>query len=396
MPLKLDSRDRRLLLVGASIFLLLVIGAVILTSGRGSRAEVPTTYSTGSGGAKAAYLLLQESGYKTLRWERPLSDLPEPAGKILIVADPQEAPTPEDRERLQQFIVEGGHVIATGMFAGFFLPRSAASPDVLGSLTWKHLSALAPSRITRAAPQIVLAPEASWNSLSSALPLYGDSDQTGVVKYAMGKGEVIWWASAVPLTNAGLKEAANLDFFLACLGEERKEVLWDEYIHGYRPTLAGSVLNSSVPWIFLQVALLGLAVLATFSRRSGPVFVPVTESRLSPLEFVNTLGGLYQRAGAASVAVDVSYQRFRYWLTRRLGMASNVSVDDLQSAVRDRLNLSDADFAATLKECEAARHNPDLDPAYALRLVQELDAYAGKMKLFRVSSFRVSSKEKAE
>jgi hypothetical protein len=137
--------------------------------------------------------------------------------------------------------------------------------------------------------------------------------------------------------------------------------------------------------IFLQLGVLSLAALATFSRRSGPMFAPVPIVRLSPLEFVYTLGGLYQRAGAASVAVDVSYQRFRYWLTRRLGMASNASVEDLQRAVHDRWNIQDERLINTLRECESARYHPDLGSAQALQLVQDLHQFAAELKLFRVS-----------
>ncbi len=102
---------------------------------------------------------------------------------------------------------------------------------------------------------------------------------------------------------------------------QKNEILCDEYIHGYRQTLAASIAHSPVKWLFLQLVLLAVAVVLTFSRRSGPTSVPTPAVRLSSLEFVQTLGGLYQRAGTASVVVDICYRRFRYWLTRRLGVA---------------------------------------------------------------------------
>lgn len=384
MPLKLDSRDRRLMLGAGIAFFVLVAGAMILAGGEGPKLEIPTTYSTASGGAKAAYLLLQESGYKVERWERPLAELSNPPGKTLILAEPLQAPTREERRKLEDFISGGGRVIATGVFAGLFLPRASVIPNPWAAMTWKRVSALTPSLITRAAPQITLAPEASWGYDSSVLPLYGSEGKIAVIKYGFGRGEVIWWAAATPLTNAGLKEPGNLEFFLACLSDHQgREVIWDEYLHGYQQSLASTIARSSVKWIFVQFALLSLAILVTFSRRSGPIFTPAGDSRLSPLEFVHTLGGLYQRAGVASVAVDVSYQRFRYWLTRRLGMAGNTSVDDLDRAVRNRGNFKDEKFAATLRECESARYYPDLNPRQALRLVALLDDYAAKLKLFR-------------
>jgi hypothetical protein len=209
-----------------------------------------------------------------------------------------------------------------------------------------------------------------------------------VVKYPFGRGEVLWWASATPLTNAGLKEPGNLEFFLACLGGQNHEILWDEYIHGYRQTLAGSIAHSPVKWLFAQLVLLAVAIVATFSRRSGPTCAPTIEVRLSPIEFVQTLGGLYERAGTASVAVDICYRRFRYWLTRRLGVAGNTSSDELASAIRNRWEITGKSFAndqiiATLKSCEAASSDPFLKATVALRLLQELDGYASRLNLFR-------------
>lgn len=380
MPLKIDPRDRKLLLGAGVVFVLLIAGVLFFGGEQGERTEIPSSYSTASGGAKAAYQLLAQSGYNVQRWERPLVDLPK--GVTVVLADPLEAPTREERESLKNFLSQGGRIIATGMFSGTFLPENDSVPDPLLGMTWKKAPAVSPSAITRAAPEITIAPQARWPSYSPAYSLYGDGDEMVVVKYPYGRGEVLWWAAATPLTNAGLKEPGNLEFFLASLGDSKSLILWDEYIHGYRETLGSSVANSPVKWLLLQLALLGLAVLATFSRRSGPISVPTTDVRLSPLEFVQTLGGLYENAGTASVAVDIAYQRFRYWLTRRLGIANNTAINDLEVAVRDRFAPKDDHIAAVLRRCESAKADPYLSESEALHLVQELDEYASHWKLF--------------
>ena len=391
MPVTVDPRDRKLMFGAAAVFFFLVAGAFFVGGEAGLKANIPSSYSTASGGAKAAYLLLSQAGYHVQRWEKPLDQLPKAESQTLVLAEPAEAPTREERERVKTFLSEGGRVIATGMFAGTFLPENNSVPDLLGAMSWKKAAAVSPSAITRAAPEIVLAPEARWTSYSAAYSLYQADDHTLVVQYPYGRGEVLWWASATPLTNGGLKERGNLEFFLACFGNANSGILWDEYIHGYRETLASSIAHSPVKWLVLQLVLLSLAVLATFSRRSGPICKPVADVRLSPIEFVQTLGGLYERAGTASVAVDICYQRFRYWLTRRLGVANNASIDDLQNAVRDRYALGDDHFAAILRRCESARADSDLRAPEALHLVQELDQFASRLKLFQSGR-----KEKAE
>jgi hypothetical protein len=391
MPLKVDRRDRKLLLGSAVVFVLLIAAVSIFGGGAGQRQEAPTSYSTASGGAKAAYLLLLQSGYNVQRWEKPLTDLPKTAGTTVILADPMEAPTREERESLKNYLSEGGRIIATGMFSGTFLPENDSVPDMLLGMTSKKVSAVSPSAITRAAPEITIAPQARWPSYSAAYSLYGDGDEIVVVKYPYGRGEVLWWAAATPLTNSGLKEPGNLEFLLACLEDTKSPVLFDEYIHGYREDLGSSVAHSPVKWLLLQLALLGLAVVATFSRRSGPLSAAVTDVRLSPLEFVQTLGGLYENAGTASVAVDICYQRFRYWLTRRLGVGNNIPINDLESAVRDRWAPKDDHFGAIVRRCESAKADPYLGETEALHLVQELDQYASRWKLFEGRR-----KEKAE
>jgi hypothetical protein len=380
--------DRKLLLAAGAGSLLLITLSVTLSPAGGTTTESPTTYSAGSGGAKAVYLLLQAAHYPVRRWEQSPRDLPGDTNATLILAEPQGVPTIEERSAVGQFIERGGRVIATSTSGAFFLPEHRIGSDPIAGMTWKRISSRLPSFITRAAPEITLAPQAYWDTDGSALPLYGDVDdihKVRVIKADVGRGEMIWWASATPLTNAGVREPGNLEFVLACIGSTHRQILWDEYFHGHNQSLSASLIDSPFKWAALQIALAVAAVLLTYSRRSGPIVAPAAESRLSPLEFVRTLGFLYQRAGAASVAVDTSYQRFRYRLTRRLGITSAASADELERAVRARANLDDPAFGDLLRTCESAREDPRLRAAAALTLTRSLYDYAVKLDLFQAT-----------
>jgi hypothetical protein len=276
-------------------------------------------------------------------------------------------------------------VIATGVSGALFLPEHRVVRDSAAGEVWKRVSSRAPSFVTRAAPDITLAPQAYWDPDTFAVGLYGDGDKLRVVKYDIGMGEAIWWASPTPLSNAGLREPGNLEFFLACLGGTERTVLWDEYFHGYRRGPSITPFASPVRWIALQFALVVIAVLLTHSRRSGPIVEPPAESRLSPLEFVRTLGSLYGRARAASVAVDIGYQRFRYQLARRLGLATTASPGQLELAARDRWRISDPAFGDLLRACEAARHDPGLAENAALALTRSLADWTEKLRSFPTS-----------
>jgi hypothetical protein len=381
MRARLTSGDRRLFLIAGAVFLLLVTASFILIGGASDTSEIPTTYSTGSGGAKASYLLLEASGYSVQRWERSILELPPGGGVTLVLAEPSDAPTADERAALGRFIQQGGTIIATGLSGGFFLPEHRVVGDPIAGMTWRRLSALSPSSITRAAPEITLAPEARWDPETFAVPLYGDGENPRVVEYRSGAGQVIWWASATPLANAGLREPGNVEFFLACVGPKDRRVLWDEYFHGHRPSSRASTIRLPLV-IGVQLGLFIAAVLLTYSRRSGPIVPSPVESRRSPLEFVRTLGSLYQRAGATSVAVDIAYQRFRHALTRRLGRSGHTSADDLERAVRERWNV-DQEFGAVLRACESAAGGPGLSTQAALKLSRSLHDYAAELALFQ-------------
>jgi hypothetical protein len=80
----------------------------------------------------------------------------------------------------------------------------------------------------------------------------------------------------------------------------------------------------------------------------------------------------------------VYYQRFQFWMTRRLGMGNNPGPEELDRAVRERWNLKDDKFLSTLQAAASARYRPDLPQAEALRIVQALYSYAVKLKLLSV------------
>ena len=384
MPLQLAPVDRKILLGAAAVFFIMIGAAFLLVRGTDSSENVPSVYSTASGGCKAAFLLLKESGYHEQTWEQQLRDLPDGKGKTLLLVAPSAYPAQEDKEKLESFLKSGGRLIAAGQFAGYYLPTNETAPDPMGGTTWKRFPALSPSPITRAARSITLVPQAYWRPGTGAVGLYGEADKPVVVEYTIGEGRVLWLAAPTPLTNAGLKEEGNLEFLLSAVGTpDQTTIIWNEYIHGYEHAGANAKSNRMIAWIALQLSVFAAAILIAYSRRSGPIWIPEGEVRLSPLEFVRTLGLMYEHAKAGGVAVEISSQRFRHLLTRRLGLSVKSSVDDLARALRARPGMAPENFADTLSECESCQYDSKVPPSMALRLVQALFDHAVRLKLVR-------------
>jgi len=190
----------------------------------------------------------------------------------------------------------------------------------------------------------------------------------------------LWWAGATPLTNTGIRQAANLNLFLNSVSNnsnnnDARTIYWDEYFHGARGSFWTYFANTPVGWGGLQFLILALALLFTFSRRSGPIAVPAVVSRLSPLEFVDTMAGLYQKAGAAPIAVGVAYRHLRLELANRLGLPPSNSDPALAQAAVERLGRDAYGLEDALAQASAIAGASKLKVRDALVTVQSIQRY---------------------
>lgn len=385
MPLGIAPADRKLLLIGGALLILLLTASVILAPpAEDSDLPFPSTYSAQSGGAAAAYRLLSQLHYPVRRWEEPPTELGDDSSDILLIlAQPLQPPSTKEREALTDFVEGGGHVLFTGSNIQPYFPDAHVSttpPDPV----WKSFSPSIPNHLVHGAQRVTIQPHAYWGDLEgSQIELYGEAGSPAVVSWKLGDGEILWWAGSTPLTNSGISRDDNLTFLLNSVGnlqeKEEYKIYWDEYFHGQRSSLWSYIGKTSLAWSAAQIALLAIAVLFTFSRRSGPIFIPRQSSRLWPLEFVDTLGGLYERAKAGSSAVSVSYTRLRTLLARQLSMPSNTPDAALAAAAEQRLGWKNSGLGLLLARAAAARREEQYPASDALTMVQQLDEFAKKL-----------------
>ncbi len=138
MPLNIAPSDKRFL-IWAGIVVTVLIIAVALLSDEEEESGVPTTYSSQSSGARAAYLLLKETGHHVERWEESPLQLPKaPEKTTLVLAQPSILPDKEEVAALQAFVSRGGRVLITGSLARSFLPGREIEVEPLRSPEWKE------------------------------------------------------------------------------------------------------------------------------------------------------------------------------------------------------------------------------------------------------------------
>ncbi len=128
MRKKLTSESRILLGVTLAVLVVVVVGALFAPA-REDTDPTPSTYNSGAHGAKAAWLVLGQLGYRTARWDSPAHDLSkvDAAHTTLILADAYNFDLAE-KPALADFLKRGGHVLATGPASAAMLPESHLAP----------------------------------------------------------------------------------------------------------------------------------------------------------------------------------------------------------------------------------------------------------------------------
>jgi len=389
MPVSLDRSDRKIL-IGATVVLLLLVGATaVLSPPEPAPAPASSTYSPGANGAKAAYELLGEMGYQVGRWAQPLPELPEDAeNTVLVLSEPLGRVANAESDALERFVRRGGSLLFTGANVQAFLSGANVKLMLPEDAITQNYQSAAVSSITQGVPTITMAATVRWdNDKAPAAPLYAHNGNVVVTKYPLGDGHVIWWASATPLSNVGISAQGNMNLLLNSLGPPGgARVLWDEYYHGERRSLSSYLAGTPVVWALLQGGIVCVMLVMAYGRRTGPARIPVVESRLSPLEFVETLGALYQSAGAASGAVSTVWERFRYLICTRLGLPRTVTVRQMYDSARERLGWSEPGFFEAMQTAERASTDVSLSSKDALRIVESIEHYAGLLELNRTGN----------
>jgi len=379
----LDAKDRRLLFwcLGIAVALAVVIGFLV-PNGNGNENPLPSTYLAGQHGARAAYETLLRANYPIERWERPLYELANTAGPdtVVIFAEPFTRER-DDIQAVRQILGRGGRVLSTGYWGGFILPGGQADTPREFSfaacrLEPEGLDALANSG------EVWMVPEAAWQVGNPAHRIqYSCAGQPAVVEYEYGKGHVVWWSSATPLENGMLARANNLDLLLNSLGpREGHRFFWDESLHGDVRSNWSYVAGPARNMLWIGLPVLGLLIVFSFSRRSGPVRDLPQAPRAAPIEFLDALGSLYRGAGASSTAVAVALERFRRHSLQLCGLRTGpMGASELAAAIRRRFPHADSSLEADLAACEDASWSESIEPRAALKLIQALHAHQSKL-----------------
>jgi hypothetical protein len=363
-----------LLLSSVALVAILILLLALFSPGNNDENLTPSSYSTAPHGAKAAFELLRQSGYQVERQSDSLTQLEDRVDEhaTVVFADPFLENVNTSREAVKALLDKGARIIVTGYAGGLLAPDNAVEanrfPPRVCNADANGFGPLAGSGTVR------ITPRARWKQSNPVHRVaYTCQGDAVAVTYKAGKGTVIWWADALPLENAGIPQADNLVFFLNSIGPPAiTHVFWDESLHGDSPSLLSYTRGTPLHLIGWQLVLIAALLLWSFARRSGPLRPDPVVPRTSQIEFVRSLGSLYQAAGANQVAVSGAYQHFRQRLEQLFAIPHDRSAESLSGALSQHFGAGGERLLKTLVACEQAMGTENLPAKTALETVQAL------------------------
>jgi hypothetical protein len=369
-----DPRDKMLLLGCAALLGTLIVVLALLSPSDDDQDLTPSSYSTAPHGAKAAFELLREVGYQVERQSESLAQIEDRVDKhaTVVFAEPFLQNVTDSRGAVKTLLDKGARILVTGYTGGLLVPDNAVevnrysqSPCDAEANGFGQLAGSGTIRMT---------PAARWEQLNPLQQVdYTCRGDAVAVTYRSGKGTVVWWASSLPLENSGLQQIDNLVFFLNSIGPpSTTHIFWDESLHGDSPSLLSYTRGTPLRWIGWQLMLIAALLLWSYGRRSGPLRPDPLTPRTTQIEFVHSLGSLYQAAGANQLAVSGAYKRLRQRLERLFAIPESSSAQALGPALARHLGAEREQLQQTLVASEEAMGTESLSSKTALTRVQAL------------------------
>jgi hypothetical protein len=381
-----SNADRRIVLWLLAVVAVVVLLTAFVAPVTRDDDPMPTTYNSGTHGAKAAFLLLTRLGYTVSRADAAAADTldsADAAHTTYILAGPY-LPNEEAQKRdygsIERFLQRGGRVLATGSRGAYFLPggRTGNATQFVGELCTSTPEGM--GELAQAGP-ISTYDVTPWDALEPAVHVDQRCGTDAVVvhrSYA-GGGEMIWWASAEPLTSRGIARDNSLHLLLLAVGQatgdHARRVIFDEFYHAQQGSPSDYLKGLPLRSLIVQASLLVALLLLSYSRRSGPIREPMRLPRSSPIEFARNMGALYERAGATEPATEAARRRLIQFLVSACGLtvaAASAPASEVAGVIGDRFGIDPGPLAQVLERADAARYDK-LRPRDALTLVRAVD-----------------------
>lgn len=389
--------NRNVLTIGFfGLVLLVIIGlnliltappSVVENEASGSR----SSYKGSPYGTLAYHDLLAAQGHRVSRHELPYADLKDTSIATFIVVAPDATigMTEEDIDALGDWVRKGGQAVIVDRYVN--LQVEGLSIET-GSQVFGTPKAASVSRLSQGVEKLKLTEYATSVDDAEALAVvhFTVNNQAMLIDRSYGEGRITVLTEPYIIQNNGIREADNLALALNLVGtpEAAGAVAFDEYHHGFGSTgssgsrdLRGYIAGTPVPWIIIQLAILGFVIAVTLGSRFGRPVPLHRERRTSALEFVSSMANIQRLAKASDLAIENIYGHFRRKLCRYASLPSNTMTDQLATMAADRGQIDREELVSVMRRCDNAIAIRPPEPKDLVDLVADLRRVEAKLKL---------------
>lgn len=387
------KRNAKAILLVAALFVALVgLNFVFFVDTRGTEEDELTgdrsSYRSTPYGTLAFYTLLEESGYRVSRFEKPFTELKDHDPGSLFVIAPPETHTPDEEEfgALNKWVEAGGLLIIIDRDIDASIGDTTVHTEHAGRKSGVH--PLQPTPFTRGVGRVTLSEYATAVRVDSRATTYhiGDDKSAVLADTGVGKGRVVLLTDPYIVANNGISQTDNVILALNLLADRPAgKIAFDEYHHGYGASTTSEGFmayfrGTPVPWMMAQAGLIAALVVYTYGRRFGRPIPLRRERRTTNLEFVSSMANITRLAHATDLAMENVYSEFRKRLCRFSGAPAKIDNEKLAAIAARRARLDERGLAALLSRCEEVARGEPVSEAELLKLtarIREIESQLG-------------------
>jgi hypothetical protein len=331
----------------AGVLALAIVAAIAVFSQGDQPPKFDTFLSTdyASGGVRGWSLLLEREGIRTGRFVlRPL-ELDDSTDTLISIAPLgfAQAVSPRgasDLAALAAWVRRGGRLVYVGRYTGLAdaesaqlkLPRQLPGVGASGQLHGPLTASTGPLASVGTDRMLTLPPEHVREEIA-------DRNGDIVVRYPLGRGEVIAVTGAAPFANRALGQAGNarLAYLLGVPHKAGGRVDFDDGVHGmladrpwYRAMTAWELLALAIMAIAIVLWVVGGMLPAIPAFRLGAKREPTSA------EFIAALAALYERTGARAQSGQTLTDDALRTVARAVGVSDRATPADIAARAAPR------------------------------------------------------------
>lgn len=400
-------RDRFPLVIVGGFLLLAVAGSYLFRGAeRGRFADMLSTFRSEPDGARALFLLAEESGVRVARHQANLEVLEDGASYALIGVYPEGsnlldgdllrgtadggtsdddardaefrdrgmnaffAPrvTEEEQDKLLAHVARGNDLLYVSMGDpdDSLLSRLGASlVPVEGSEGVRFLVPPLPSPWTLGVSRAQAEVQTHLELPEHGLPLLVDEQLGGVVAALIphGQGRVVVLSAPQLAMNRRLGQADNAQLWVSLLSTAAGRVLFDEFHHGFTDdrSIAAFAARYGLHFAILQL-LLGTALWAVAMRRFGRPRVPEQEERVGAMDALFASSRIYREGRHYGWSATLIARGLAQDLAVHAGLSPRAAPREITDALRARGESALAtELEQVTREAELASSEQDVE-----------------------------------